>query len=280
MSDTTMQHVHRWAADLSRVDLGERPRAKRRYPPIIGLLAPMGGGKTTLANAIVAEVNGVRMSFAQPIRDMLIALGVEPDALAARKTEPISWLYDQTPRQLMRSLGTEWGRELVGCDLWVRAVLRMAEAQTRPVVVDDVRFDNEARLLSDAGACLVYLNHPSVRFTYEHQTEWGLRDWSCLNLVASLGERAQQSDDAASLPHHGTVTPAWIDYSHQHGPAHELNPAVPRQPWWIRASYLPLRMKLAIARARRRPRPVGAALSRPDYVAQRVCRAWVEHDYT
>lgn len=57
------------------------------YPPILGLVGPLGCGKTTSANALATHLDGRRLSCAGPIREMLVALGIDYDLLTLRKNE-------------------------------------------------------------------------------------------------------------------------------------------------------------------------------------------------
>ncbi len=57
----------------------------------------------------------------------------------------------------MQTLGTEWGRNLIASDLWIRAwqhALANVPAGV-PVVVDDCRFPNEADAVVAAGGICV-----------------------------------------------------------------------------------------------------------------------------
>lgn len=54
----------------------------------------------------------------------------------------------------MQTLGSEWGRQLIGPDLWVDA-WRDVAARYQRVVVDDVRFVNEAAIAAFGGRLYV-----------------------------------------------------------------------------------------------------------------------------
>lgn len=159
------------------------------YPPILGLVGPLGSGKTTLANAVVDLVKGQRLSCAGPIRDMLHALGIPREDLTTNKNKPQPWLHHLTSRAMLKSLGTEWGRELVGPDIWINAVLRAAEKvgpRGASIVIDDIRFDNEARAVKEAGGHLFFVYHYGVGYSYAHPSECGLLDWDRLDGVTDL----------------------------------------------------------------------------------------------
>lgn len=157
-------------------------------PLVVGLHGPEGVGKTTVARALVAfadlfSINGGGrvISFADALRDMLVALGVPVNALADRrlKVTPCAELGGATPRQAMRTLGTEWGRALAP-DLWVCAWERRlgvaAEDWVALVAVDDVRYDNEAAAIRRAGGIVVWLRRNGVDFDNEHSSNMRLTD--------------------------------------------------------------------------------------------------------
>lgn len=136
---------------------------------VIGLAGPAGVGKSTLADRLAAGLRPeptLRLPFAGPLRDMLVALGVPPGALVgdvAHKERPCVELLGKTARHAMRTLGTEWGRKLIGDDLWVAAwERRLAAATERYVIVDDVRFANESAAIRGAGGVVVRLRRKSL----------------------------------------------------------------------------------------------------------------------
>lgn len=115
--------------------------------PIIAFAGLMGSGKTTAAFRLV-EVHGYRrIRFAGPLKDMAYAFGLSWDHIdGSLKEQPCELLGGKTPREFMQLLGTEFGRNMIAPDIWVRAWKHAVE-QVPPhigVVVDDCRFPNEA----------------------------------------------------------------------------------------------------------------------------------------
>ena len=113
----------------------------------VGIIGKMGSGKTTAANFLVEKHGFVKMSLADPVRQITKEIfGIES------KTDP-------RYRRIMQKIGTDWFRS-EDPDVWVRYLLKRVEQETRPVVVDDVRFPNEVITLNRCGWKLVYLDCP------------------------------------------------------------------------------------------------------------------------
>lgn len=151
-----------------------RPRPGFR---LIGLTGPAGCGK----NFVAAMIPDARViALADPLYAGLAEmLGVSEDALRVRsaKERPIDWL-GKSPRQLLQTLGTEWGRKLVADDLW----LRLAERRLNDLeadgfvaaVIADVRFDNEAEMIRARGGEVWRIDREPATAAAEHVSEAGI----------------------------------------------------------------------------------------------------------
>ena len=128
---------------------------------LIGLTGPPGCGKDTAADHLVKDHGFVRLAFADPIRQ--VALAIDPYVHFFRLSEIVDlYGWDKAKRQpevrrLLQTIGTEAGRDVHGADVWVdktfAAIKQLGPDQ--PVVLTDVRFDNEARRLRTFGGRLV-----------------------------------------------------------------------------------------------------------------------------
>lgn len=132
---------------------------------VIGVVGIAGSGKTLVSKHLVAKHGFKRLRFAGPLKEMLKAgLGLTDEQLdGALKTQPIRELGGVTPRHLMQTLGTDWGRRLVHADLWtnrLRSIL--GEHEDGLFVVDDVRFANEAACIRSAGGSLWKVVRPGL----------------------------------------------------------------------------------------------------------------------
>jgi hypothetical protein len=130
-------------------------------PKLIGFCGVAGAGKSFAAVHLVRNHGFSRLRFAGPLKDMMRALGLnESEIEGADKERPSDLLGGKTPRHAMQTIGTEWGRELIDPDLWTRAWGRAADnalAAGQSIVVDDVRFSNEAAAIWARGGSLVRL---------------------------------------------------------------------------------------------------------------------------
>ena len=120
-------------------------------PKVIALIGPQGCGKSTLSEGIVAW----SLSFADPIRRMLGGLlnRNADDLKSIDKTEPMEELCMQSYRHAAQTLGTEWGRNLIGCDIWINSmrlgIHKYLSISQYPVIIDDARFIDEFTMLRE-----------------------------------------------------------------------------------------------------------------------------------
>jgi hypothetical protein len=127
---------------------------------LIGIAGPAQSGKSTLAGEFrrLIEFRGQKYAerpFAGPLKRMLASIGVDVSDLS--KNAPVPFLDGRiTPRVMMQTLGTEWGRSLLP-DLWLRVWRHELDDSVHTVCVPDVRFDNEAELIRELGGIVVHV---------------------------------------------------------------------------------------------------------------------------
>lgn len=141
---------------------------------IIGLTGLAGSGKSLAAELLEHRFDFVRVSFADPLRDMLSSLGID----VRDKSSTPSVLQGRTVRYALQTLGTEWGRNLIGQDVWAAAALHRARQMSGlvlPVVFDDVRFDNEAAAIRAEGGQIWRIVRPGLT-RMDHASENGVDD--------------------------------------------------------------------------------------------------------
>jgi hypothetical protein len=127
--------------------------AAPRRVTLIGMAGQAGAGKNSAAGMVR---DAVVIQLADPLYEMVAAMtGLSVEQLRDReiKERPIEWL-GRSPRELLQSLGTEWGREQIAADVWIRIAERRIAALLEEwprVVVADVRFNNEAEMIRRLG---------------------------------------------------------------------------------------------------------------------------------
>jgi hypothetical protein len=162
------------------------PVSREPWQPmvLIGLAGRAGVGKDTVAEFWADEHFILRAGFANPIKHALaVALGLPIGLFYDRdvKEKQIDWL-GKSPRELMQLFGTEFGRERLGEDVWIRVADRMLdglmgapEYDTTPAIVwTDVRMDNEADWIRSRNGWIVHVVRPDAAPVAEHASEKGV----------------------------------------------------------------------------------------------------------
>lgn len=178
------------------------------YPTqLIGLYSPAPqSGKSTVARCLAARGYALR-PFASPLKEMIATFLYScghsyeyiNDVLYVNK-ETVIESFGVTGRHLMQTLGTEWGRQCVSPDVWLKHWALRIEG-TPYVVVDDVRFPNEAQLLTDLGGEVWHVSRPGVERKGEHASEGGLDAWPHFTqYIVNNGTLTELHDAIAAIP--------------------------------------------------------------------------------
>jgi hypothetical protein len=145
-------------------------------PQLVGISGKAGSGKSTAAQVLI-DAGWTRVKMAGPFKDMLRAIGLTDAHIEGDLKEvPCDLLQGQTPRHAMITLGTEWGRDIIGANLWIDLAARRIKGALDAgcsVVVDDIRFDNEADVIRDLGGCTVRIERASG-VAVDHKSEAGV----------------------------------------------------------------------------------------------------------
>lgn len=109
-------------------------------PILIGLHAPMCGGKTTVAKLMLKYLDAEIISIATPLKEVALGMGWNGEK-------------DEKGRRLLQLLGTECGRKCIAPDIWIKKWHEKAMASKKQfVIADDLRWPpSEAKLIDDDG---------------------------------------------------------------------------------------------------------------------------------
>lgn len=148
-------------------------------PLLLGLIGNAGAGKDTVAAFLEDEHAFERIGFADPVLDMVLALfnaaGIDGAWAVERSLKELPTpVLNTSYRRLAQSLGTQWGRELIGPELWVTIAahrLQQARQHQLAVVISDVRFQNEAAWIRRAGGVLVKVQRQGLQPVAAHVSE-------------------------------------------------------------------------------------------------------------
>lgn len=162
--------------------------ADKPKPRLIGLYSPvMQSGKSTVASWLVRQHGFERVAFASTLKDMarvFLSVYAQHPADVDRmldgdlKEQEVPGL-GHSPRWVMQTLGTEWGRRSLHPEVWVNVAMAKAKklmAEGKSVVIDDVRFPNEYRAVAELGSTWMIMRRGSQTDTPKHPSE-GQLDW-------------------------------------------------------------------------------------------------------
>lgn len=165
-----------------------------KVPRVLALCGKAGSGKSTAASILVEEYGYTLVKFAAPLKNMLRAIGMTNEQIEGGLKEiPSPLLLGKTPRYAMQTLGTEWGRQIIGDDFWCNAWRHTAQqviAAGGKVIVDDCRFENELRSVRQLCGSVVVIERPGLASIGNHQSENGL-DTEALAKVINDGSPMQ-----------------------------------------------------------------------------------------
>lgn len=172
---------------------------------VIGLNGLRGSGKSTVADHLITTHGFVRVKFAAGLKDMLRAIGLNDRHLEGDLKEvPCEVLCGKTPRWAMQSLGTEWGRDLIGHNLWQHIGIERVKAHwaegRHHVVIDDARYPNECLAIRALGGVIWrVLRHPAPAGVDLHRSE---AEQSLIEYDALLHNNAGLRDLCAKVDLH------------------------------------------------------------------------------
>ena len=104
---------------------------------------------------------------------------------------------EMSPRLIMQTLGTEWGRQIIHPNIWVLSTFRQFNENSNWIITD-VRFPNEANAIKDRGGVLIRVNRPTIKSDDYHLSETALDDYEDFDYIItneSLEDLQQNIED-------------------------------------------------------------------------------------
>lgn len=171
---------------------------------VIGLSGYARSGKDAVAKILVEEHGYIRVSWGDKLREAVYALNPIVGATSQHGVEDLAdeWgfvsgamryadvideigyeaakdhqIYGPEVRRTLQRMGTEAGRNVLGENVWVDALVNTMEAGKR-YVIPDTRFPNEALAITERMAGEVWrVNRPGFAPANSHPSETALDGW-------------------------------------------------------------------------------------------------------
>lgn len=154
---------------------------------MIGLHGLAGSGKDSVGLYLEDMYQFERAALAKPIKDAACALfGLTPEHFEDRnlKEAVIPWL-GKSPRHIAQLLGTEFGRQYFGSDIWIKVAKQRLDAWRmdpveQPVhplsgfVLTDIRYEDEASWVRSEGGRIWHIRRPGIAPVAAHISENGI----------------------------------------------------------------------------------------------------------
>lgn len=144
---------------------------------LIGIAGKAGSGKDEVATYLKNAHNFKQLAFATPVKDAIEAM-FDIDLItleqAGQKECSLEGLENTSLRKLYQTLGTDWGRNMIGKDIWITQARRqLAKLAGFDVVFSDVRFENEAEFIRQQGGTIIHVDRNTAKAVRDHSSEDG-----------------------------------------------------------------------------------------------------------
>lgn len=191
--------------------------------PVVGMIGRKRSGKDSFASVLVEEFGFTKVAFADPLREAALDLdpivhvqtvdqpdypGCDPELVVARLSEIVrdfGWekAKDGYPevRRILQYLGTEVVRKREP-DFWIRRAEETIRKINGPVVVTDVRFENEAELVKALGGHTVRVLRSGFASDDPHPSEVALDHYAEDHTVLNRSTVAELHDVARRVADH------------------------------------------------------------------------------
>jgi hypothetical protein len=170
---------------------------------IIGLSGYAQSGKDSTAELLCLKYGYKRLAFADPMRQALLTINPQLDSITrvSDLVEDYGWdLAKRNPeiRRLLQVLGTDFGRKMLGDDVWINIALSGIKSEDK-IVVSDVRFPNEAEAIKKLGGTVWRINRHNHTAVNGHTSERAMDNYMFNYVIYNDGTLAELSDEVFAL---------------------------------------------------------------------------------
>ncbi len=185
-------------------------KAPFRVPQILAISGRKGSGKSTVVEMLqgLLPMPYQHKLFAGPLKQMVgVMVGVDPirfeDQAFKLQPSPIAnpdgGFY--TYRHLLQVTGTDFGRDILGENVWVDSLF----APYRPDdcwLISDCRFPNEVKAVENRSGMVIRVERPGLAYD-PHPSETALDDYPFAHVVINDGSIAELHDKIKAIvcPH-------------------------------------------------------------------------------
>jgi len=150
---------------------------------LVGITGRAGVGKSMVADGLVRLADYDVISIATPLKVLASSFlrdaygyGQEDVDFHLRNKEIKISRVGVSMRHVLQTLGTNWGRQLINPNMWVNLAADEISSKLdfSSVVVDDVRFEDEAQMIRGFGGLIIHLHRPGWSGDVAHVSEAGI----------------------------------------------------------------------------------------------------------
>lgn len=154
---------------------------------LLGLHGYARSGKDSIANYLVEKHGFTRVALADAVRDAVYALNplipwefnADVPMRLAHVVDVWGWEKVKATdegRRLLQAMGTEVGRAMFGENVWLDIAAKKIDAVSGPVVVTDIRFENELKWLKNWHSTSVKVTREGFGPVNSHSSDAGIHD--------------------------------------------------------------------------------------------------------
>ena len=170
---------------------------------IIGLSGYAQSGKDSTAELLCLNYGYTRLAFADPMRQALMVINPKLDSITRVSDLVEDYGWDVTKRnpevrRLLQVLGTDFGRKMLGDDVWIKIALLGIKSEDK-IVISDVRYPNEAQAIKNLSGSLWRINRHNHSAVNGHTSEHAMDNYMFNHVIYNDGTLDDLSDEVFML---------------------------------------------------------------------------------